>query len=337
MIKKFQCTKCCWYVNGWLNTKIKSTIVQKFTYNSNTKLILNWKKRLLIITTLLISFGINAETKTNDLVLTSIFDQRSEAVGEAIANPFAFSQHRLNYILPFSYVSDPNTLSASGLNTENVDNIEAKYQISVKLPLYQVENSTSGLYLAFTAVSYWQVYNGEASKPFRETNYEPELFYSWRNELTFAGFKFNQIRLGLSHQSNGQSGLRSRSWNRLFASAMFSDANSFYHIKAWYRIEEDEKDDPFDSTGDDNPDITTFMGHTEFGYGTTLGDFNVMALMRNNLKTSNNKGSIELNLSYPISERYELLMQYFNGYGDSLVDYNRHQQRIGFGVQLKFI
>ena len=298
---------------------------------------LSWKKILLISATLLISFGISAETKANDLELTSIFDQRSEAVGEAIDNPFAFSQHRLNYILPFSYVSDPNTLSASGLSTENVDNIEAKYQISVKLPLYQVENSTSGLYMAFTAVSYWQVYNGEASKPFRETNYEPELFYSWRNELTFAGFKFNQIRFGLSHQSNGQSGLRSRSWNRLFTSAMFSDADSFYHIKAWYRIKEDEKDDPFDSTGDDNPDITTFMGHTEFGYGTTLGDFNVMALMRNNLKTSNNKGSIELNLSYPISERYELLMQYFNGYGDSLVDYNRHQQRIGFGVQLKFI
>ena len=119
---------------------------------------------------MLISFGISAETKANDLELTSIFDQRSEAVGEAIDNPFAFSQHRLNYILPFSYVSDPNTLSASGLSTENVDNIEAKYQISVKLPLYQVENSTSGLYMAFTAVSYWQVYNGEASKPFRETN-----------------------------------------------------------------------------------------------------------------------------------------------------------------------
>lgn len=312
-------------------------MIKKFTYNFNSTLLFNWKKKLLISATFLISFGISAETKANDLELTSIFDQRSEAVGAAIDNPFAFSQHRLNYILPFSYVSDPNTLSASGLNTENVDNIEAKYQISVKLPLYQVENSTSGLYLAFTAVSYWQVYNGEASKPFRETNYEPELFYSWRNELTFAGFKFNQIRLGLSHQSNGQSGLRSRSWNRLFASAMFSDANSFYHIKAWYRIEEDEKDDPFDSTGDDNPDITTFMGHTEFGYGTTLGDFNVMALIRNNLKTSNNKGSIELNLSYPISERYELLMQYFNGYGDSLVDYNRHQQRIGFGIQLKFI
>ena len=295
------------------------------------------KALLTTIALFLVSFNINAQQKDIATNTVSIFDDRAESVNEAVANPFALSQHRLNYILPFTYVSDPNTLSASGLNTENVDHMEAKYQISVKLPIYQESASSSGLYMGFTAVSYWQVYNSEASKPFRETNYEPELFYAWRNQLTFAGFKFNQIRLGLSHQSNGQSGLRSRSWNRLFASAMFSDDDSFYHIKAWYRIKEDKKEDPFDSSGDDNPDITTFMGHTEFGYGTKLGKFNIMALVRNNLKTSDNKGSVELNLSYPISTRYDFLLQYFNGYGDSLVDYNRHQERIGFGIQLKFI
>ena len=295
------------------------------------------KALLTTIAIFLVSFNINAQQKDIATNTVSIFDDRAESVNEAVANPFALSQHRLNYILPFTYVSDPNTLSASGLNTENVDHMEAKYQISVKLPIYQESASSSGLYMGFTAVSYWQVYNSEASKPFRETNYEPELFYAWRNQLTFAGFKFNQIRLGLSHQSNGQSGLRSRSWNRLFASAMFSDDDSFYHIKAWYRIKEDKKEDPFDSSGDDNPDITTFMGHTEFGYGTKLGKFNIMALVRNNLKTSDNKGSVELNLSYPISTRYDFLLQYFNGYGNSLVDYNRHQERIGVGIQLKFI
>ena len=295
------------------------------------------KALMTTIALFLVSFNINAQQKDIATNTVSIFDDRAESVNEAVANPFALSQHRLNYILPFTYVSDPNTLSASGLNTENVDHMEAKYQISVKLPIYQESASSSGLYMGFTAVSYWQVYNSEASKPFRDTNYEPELFYAWRNQLTFAGFKFNQIRLGLSHQSNGQSGLRSRSWNRLFASAMFSDDDSFYHIKAWYRIKEDKKEDPFDSSGDDNPDITTFMGHTEFGYGTKLGKFNIMALVRNNLKTSDNKGSVELNLSYPISTRYDFLLQYFNGYGDSLVDYNRHQERIGVGIQLKFI
>ena len=295
------------------------------------------KKLLITISTLLLSFNLNAQQQNGSSAKKSIFDQRTVSVKQAVTNPFALSQHRLNYLLPFTYVSNPNTLSASGLNTENVDNIEAKYQNSVKLPIYQTASSTTGLYLGFTAMSYWQVYNGEASKPFRETNYEPELFYSWRNELSFAGFKFNQIRFGLSHQSNGQSGLRSRSWNRLFASAMFSDDESFYHIKAWYRIEEDEKENPFDSAGDDNPDITSFMGHTVLGYGTKLGNFNIMALVRNNLKTRDNKGSVELNFSYPINTRYDFLLQYFNGYGDSLIDYNRHQQRFGLGIQLKFI
>lgn len=279
----------------------------------------------------------NSGQDVKELPQKSIFSERTKSVNKAIANPFSISQHRLNYILPFTYISNPNTLSAMGLNTENVDNIEAKYQISVKLPMYVEDKVTSGLYLGFTAVSFWQVYNGEVSKPFRETNYEPEMFYSWRNELTFAGYKFNQIRLGLSHQSNGQSGLRSRSWNRLFSSAMFSDDKYFYYIKAWYRFDEDEKEHPFDAVGDDNPDITSFMGHIELGYGTQIGDVGVTTRIRNNLKTSKNRGSIELNLSYPISEKYDILLQYFNGYGDSLIDYNRHQERIGLGIQLRFL
>ncbi len=312
--------------------------MQFFFRNIKQEKIITWRKKLLLATGVFFTTtSIYAENINADSVPESILDQRAKAVNQAVSNPFAMSQHKLNYILPLTYVSNPNTLSASGLNTENVDNIEAKYQISVKLPIYQEDSSTSGLYLGFTAVSYWQVYNGEASKPFRETNYEPELFYSWRNEFSFAGFKFNQIHFGFNHQSNGQSGLRSRSWNRLFASAMFSNEASIYYVKAWYRIKEDEKENLFDSAGDDNPDITRFIGHTEFGYGTKLGNFNLLALVRNNLKTSDNKGSVELNISYPISERYDFLVQYFNGYGDSLVDYNRHQQRFGLGIQLKFI
>ncbi len=324
--------------------KFTKTIFDTCTQN----ITIAWRQKVTIATCfLVISYSINAQsenidvtavqTKQQNSIHQTLLDDRAASINQAVTNPFALSQHRLNYILPFSYVSNPNTISALGLNTENVDNLEAKYQISVKLPIYQEDKSTTGLYLGFTAVSFWQVYNSEVSKPFRETNYEPELFYSWRNELTFAGFKFNQIRFGISHQSNGQSGLRSRSWNRLFASAIFSDDDSFYHIKAWYRIKEDEKTDPFDSSGDDNPDITRFLGYTELGYGTKFGDLNVVALVRNNLKTSDNKGSVELNLSYPLNSRYDFLLQYFNGYGDSLIDYNRHQQRFGLGIQLKFI
>ncbi|MDU0352975.1 phospholipase A [Paraglaciecola aquimarina] len=266
----------------------------------------------------------------------SILDEQDDSTKKALKNPFSLSQHKQNYFLPLSYASNPNSKNVPGLTSENVDNLEAKYQISVKLPLYVPSNDTTGLYFAFTAKSFWQVYNSDVSKPFRETNYEPEAFYAWQNELSILGFKFNQIQLGINHQSNGRSDQLSRSWNRIFGSVVFSDADSFYYLKAWYRIPEDPKTGPDDASGDDNPDITTYMGLAELGYGTSFGDINLLGTLRNNLRTSDNKGSIELNLTYPLTDNYDLLLQYFNGYGDSLIDYNRHQQRVSLGIQLKY-
>jgi phospholipase A1/A2 len=276
----------------------------------------------------------NAVEKTPNK--TSILEKRSKADSASVANPFSIAQYRLNYLLPVSWVADPNDITAEGINEGNLDSFEAKYQISVKLPLYLNDEDTSGLYFGFTAMSFWQVYNNAVSKPFRETNYEPEIFYSWQKEIKLLSFEFNQLQIGFNHQSNGQSGLRSRSWNRLFVSALFSDASAFYYLKAWYRIPEDEKQYPLDTNGDDNPDITHFLGNMELGFGTKLGNIDVLTLLRNNLNIGDNKGSLELNFSYPISTRYNVLLQYFNGYGDSLVDYNRHQQRISLGIQLAF-
>lgn len=266
-----------------------------------------------------------------------ILSSRFEADRSALDNLFSITQHRPNYILPFTYVTRPNPLGNVNLNDDTVDRKEAKFQLSVKLPVYLQERSANGMYLGFTLTSYWQLYNSEVSKPFRETNYEPEVFYQRAANIKVLGYEFNALQVGFSHMSNGQSGIRSRSWNRLFASVLFSDVDDLYYLKAWYRIPEDEKTSPDDPTGDDNPDISDYYGRAEFGYGTRLGDFKLLALVRNNLNFSKNRGSIELNLTYPISARYELLFQYFNGYGDSLIDYNRSQERIGFGVQLMFL
>ena len=92
-----------------------------------------------------------------------------------------------------------------------------------------------------------------------------------------------------------------------------------------------------DPSGDDNPDIQDFYGRFEFGYGRKIGAFKMLALWRNNLDFNDNRGSIQLDVTYPMSDRYDLLIQYFNGYGDSLIDYNRSQERIGIGFQVKFL
>lgn len=275
------------------------------------------------------------EANYKNQTTNSILDKRVESVKKSNNNPFSISQYRQNYLLPSTYVSSPNALSVDGLTEENIDNFEAKYQISVSMPLYLMDDDASGVFFGMTLISFWQVYNSETSKPFRENNYEPEVFYQWQTDWDILGYRFNQFNLGINHQSNGQSGLKSRSWNRLYATAIFSDIDSFYYLKAWYRLPEDEKVFELDPTGDDNPDITDFIGHAEFGYGFKFGNVNLLTKITNNLSVSDNRGSIEFNLTYPINDRYDWLLQYFNGYGDSLIDYNRHQQRIGLGIQLK--
>ncbi len=279
-------------------------------------------------------FSANAEQLSNGL--TPVLAQKDKLESKVINNPFTLLQHKRNYLLPVTYVTRPSVTNVKGLTAENVNNFEAKFQLSIKMPIFSDENGT-GLYGALTTVSFWQVYNSDASKPFRETDYEPEVFYSIQEQFNFMNFQVNELRFGFNHQSNGQDMFNSRSWNRLFAQAIVNDETSYYSLKVWARIPENEKDNELDPTGDDNPDITDYLGNFELEYGFEHESLKVFALWRNNLDFSDNRGAIELNLNYQFSKKYGVLLQYFNGYGDSLIEYNKHQQRLGLGVQLSFI
>ena len=54
-------------------------------------------------------------------------------------------------------------------------------------------------------------------------------------------------------------------------------------------------------------------------------------MLRNNLR-SENKGAIELGWSFPISSRVKAYVKYFNGYGESLIEYNNAIESFGIGV-----
>lgn len=265
---------------------------------------------------------------------TSMLQKRLSADQNLLDNRFSITQFKRNYFLPFTYITEPNPLGNEDLTSDNIDNKEAKFQLSVKLPLYNPEETLEGLYFGFTLTSFWQLYNSEVSKPFRETNYEPEVFYQWSTDLALFGIDFNTLQLGFNHMSNGQSGESSRSWNRIVLSSLFSDADNVYFIRTWYRIPEDTKATIDDPTGDDNPNIESYYGRLELGYSTRYNNFQFYLVTRNNLSFNDNRGSVEFSVSYPLSERYEVMVQYFNGYGDSLIDYNNRETRIGMGVQL---
>lgn len=247
--------------------------------------------------------------------------------------------HRRNYILPIAYVSDPNEEPFEGAfgdlaAPDRLDNLEMKFQVSVKYPVFQdLLTGHDQLYVGFTALSFWQAYNKDASAPFRETNYEPEIF--WVTPIPWRPFDLDAglLSLGISHQSNGRGGSLSRSWNRVYANFLWEKGRRVYSIKPWWRLSEEDKSDPLDPDGDDNSDISKYMGHFEFATVYRRKNQELALMLRNNLR-SDNIGALQLEWTFPLWRGVRGYAQYFNGYGESLIDYNAHIERLGVGFLL---
>lgn len=250
-------------------------------------------------------------------------------------NPFVLTPHRPNYLMPLVYEKDPNT---EVFNDRDIDlqNTEVQFQFSVKLLLGEKIFGDNGyLTAAFTNRSFWQAYNSGMSAPFRETNYEPEIYLSFDNDWEIFGFRNVSNQLIVNHQSNGRTGELSRSWNRIMANTIWEKDNFVFSVKPWYRLPEDDKNGPDDFSGDDNPDIERYLGNFEF-LATWSRNQNVYSLMlRNNLRgMDDNKGAIEAAWSYPVGDKLKLYVKYFNGYGESLMDYNQSMESFGIGFLL---
>ena len=275
------------------------------------------------------TFSENADTSGSPPLVS----KRIHADKEHVLQPFTLMAHKPNYLLFGVY-------NGSGYNPQhfrnqfddhslNLDDVEAQFQLSIKFPLLVNILDTFDLYAAYTNRSFWQVYNDEQSSPFRETNHEPEAWIQFHPRWELLGFTNVWNSFGIVHQSNGRGGELSRSWNRIYAWLTVERDNLAMGIKPWVRISEDYEDD-------DNPDITDYLGHGEF-YASYKWRENIFSLMsRNNLESGFSKGAVELSWSFPLP-RWPYLkgyVHYFNGYGESLIDYNQHVNSIGIGLSL---
>ena len=190
-----------------------------------------------------------------------LFQQRENRETNTANNPFVLTPHKPNYFLPFSYTSNPNDrafLGDQAADSDELESVEFKFQLSVKFPVaYDVVGRDSSLWFAYTQQAYWQAYNSTISSPFRDTNHEPEVFVVTKPKKGLLGIKPNYVTYGFNHQSNGQSGDLSRSWNRFYVDFMFEHGDTAFSIKPWYRIPESSK-------VDDNPNIENYYGYGEF-------------------------------------------------------------------------
>ena len=126
---------------------------------------------------------------------------------------YDISLYAPNYFLFGRYTTDLNTAPFDPLVGGGVlapgttlDSTEAAFQLSFKFRLWTTDDRRWGAWAAYTQQSQWQLYNdsGNASRPFRETNYMPELILSYKPGLEWGGLQWNLVNLAFNHQSNGR-------------------------------------------------------------------------------------------------------------------------------------
>lgn len=233
------------------------------------------------------------------------------------------------YVMPFRFTDKPTEQPVS-LNPNrpipewrDYQHIETKFQVSLKAKIMQDAFGKGDVWVAFTQQSYWQMYNGELSRPFRELNYEPELIFTYPLNFSAGNLKMKMIGLSVNHQ-NGKEVAHSRSWNRFILMGVFQWNEVLINARLWKRFTEKSRED-------DNPDIENYIGRCELSiaYPFRKNVFNLR--VRNNLNFNHNRGLVELNWIYPLSRDLRILLQASHGYGDSLIDYNYKQTIVGVG------
>lgn len=265
----------------------------------------------------------------------SLLDQRWELARDSKLGVFNLRAYKPIYALPVFWTHRTNELpqSPNPANTvrewQNQQPVEGKFQLSFKTKIAENLFGDNGdLWGAYTQTSRWQMYNSEASRPFRETNYEPELMLVFRNRYHLLGWSGRMAGISLNHQSNGQSDPRSRSWNRIVGTIGLDRENWALVIRPWWRLPEGTRED-------NNADIEDYVGRGDAMLVWRNGQHEIATIARHSLRGGERShGSIQLDWGFPLDGPLRGHVQIFSGYGESLIDYNHASTYVGVGISL---
>lgn len=217
---------------------------------------------------------------------------------------------------------------------------ETRIQLSVRSKLAEglltQGELRDSLWFGYTQQSYWQLFTGTLSRPFRNTDHEPEFMYVYPLQLPSAkGWSLRYGGVGLVHQSNGQSLPLSRSWNRVYLMAGAERGPFALRARIWQRLRED-------GASDDNPRISDFIGRAEAIGSWRMADGETLSITVRHSLRQEARGSARLEWTMPIGGEHgasspssmRLHAQLFSGYGDSLLDYNHRRTVLGLGLSL---
>lgn len=292
---------------------------------------------MLRISYLLILFALASGISAQEEYIYMTNDSLRQEYDKAMEDPHIFKPRhfkiseddaiKLADKLPaFAVYKDTYFVTGVPLN-EKITNESADvtFQISVRQRLTKsILPFKTFAYLTYTQKSFWDLY--AESSPFRDTNYNPGLGlgkYIFHQQKV-VGAAFAQLK----HESNGRDGLDSRSWNYLSLSMKyFFNARFNLAGEVWIPYVD----------GDNNKDLLDYrgLGYISLNYISNKqkwwlsADFNPR------------KGFIKMNTTMTAAFRVSknsnqyLFARFFQGYGESLMDYNKYSMNIRVGICIK--
>lgn len=230
--------------------------------------------------------------------------------------------------------------SASSETNYNKQEMRLQLSVRTKLASGLLTGSDSkyrdSLWLGYSQQSYWQLFSSDISRPFRNTDHEPEVVYVYPTtaELPF-GWRWRYSGVGLVHQSNGQSDPLSRSWNRYYLMTGFElPYRMTVDARIWKRINESAEKD-------NNPNIQDYIGRSELRLGWHVNQRNWLGLTARGSLNGHGKGSGRVEWMHTLGDGWmggksnlRLHASVFSGYGDSLIDYNYKRTVFSVGFSL---
>lgn len=205
-------------------------------------------------------------------------------------------------------------------------NSDVKFQISIS---QRLTKSTlpfnTYLFLMYSQKCFWNVF--ENSMPMRDLNFNPGIGLS--RLLIVKDRLVGKATMLIEHESNGKDGPDSRSWNLItFGANIFVDPNFMIFGKVWIPIID----------GQNNKDILDYCGIYQTGMSvrSSNGRFGGAVILTKRKGWNLNYNTvIELNYRLFKKENQYFFMQYYNGYGENLLDYNKFHSRLRIGIVIK--
>jgi len=205
-------------------------------------------------------------------------------------------------------------------------NSDVKFQISFQQRLTKsVLPGHTYLYLFYTQKAIWHVFRN--SLPFYDLNFNPGIGIS--KHIIMKNRLLGKLTLLAEHESNGRDGVASRSWNKIsLAGEAYISPYLMAHAKYWIPIVD----------GQYNRDILRYMGIYQAGFQAKSHDDKwVLDMTLVKRKGWNLNFNTIVQLGYRINHNSNqfIMLQYYNGYGEHMLDYNQYHSRLRIGLLIR--